>query len=243
MELSFVDKAHKGKALVHLSQVEHNVLVLSARMVQPNDGRTFLVKLQCSSLLVNTINARNVDEDINQFRTDFIVLHFHWVRVCCYVNLRDDIEEESFLDFGVLNEGVHHLGDVVHLWQQLLDHLRESFVDRVVIDRSEVERESNLQAVVIEQLPHDLLDLIQRLHLLLVIREHVSVDLVDEHFVGDVLVQARGKFDDVSQPLAWLLKLLLLRINHVNQRPALLEKSGVCGVVLAELLHSWEVLD
>ena len=86
----------------------------------------------------------------------------------------------------------------------------------MVINRSQVKGNVDLQVNVIEESPHDISDLIQSVHLLIIGKEHVSVDLVNEHFVSNVFVQIRSHLDDVSQSNASGLVFLLLSVNHIN---------------------------
>lgn len=66
---------------------------------------------------------------------------------------------------------------------------------------------------------------------------------MNEDLVRNVLVNAACNLDDVSQPDARGLVLLLLGINHIDYRTALFNGGNVVGVSLLELLVAWEVFN
>jgi hypothetical protein len=113
----------------------------------------------------------------------------------------------------------------------------------VIIYRSQVKRQTHLQIGIIQQWPHLILNVIQCVHLLIIRQKHVSVYLVDKHFIWYVLVNVTCHLYDVSQSSAWLLILLLLCVYHVYQRTALLYGGDVLCIVFFEFLSAWEVSD
>lgn len=88
-------------------------------MVEFNDAGGLLVKLQralgvCHAIIyvkfmLNLpVYAADINEHIDEFRTDFVVLHLHRVRVSGYVDLGDHIEQESLLYLRVLDQVIYH---------------------------------------------------------------------------------------------------------------------------------------
>ena len=75
VNLALIDQTHECKALIDFSQVKHNVLLI-VRVCQSDDRRRLLVKL-ASVLLVVAVDARDINEHIDQFRADLVVLHVH----------------------------------------------------------------------------------------------------------------------------------------------------------------------
>ena len=54
------------------------------------------------------VYAADINEHVDEFRADFVVLHLHGVGVSGYVDLGDYIEQESFLYLRVLDQVVYH---------------------------------------------------------------------------------------------------------------------------------------
>ncbi len=128
------------------------------------------------------IDAANINEDINEFRADFIVLHLHRVRVCGNVDLADHVKQESFLYLWVAYQVVYHRWNELHLREELLDHFWESFIYGMVVNRSKVEAEGDLKVDVVKVLLHNALNVIETTHLLVFAQEHICVYLVNEDF-------------------------------------------------------------
>lgn len=185
VDLGLVDQADEREALVHLSQIEHDVLG-GVRVPQSDEGARLLVELAAAAVLVNAVDAGHVNEHVDQFGADLVVLHVHGRRIGGYVDFADYIEQEGLLDVGPGDEGVHHRGDEGHLGQQFLDDLRKSLVDRVVVDRGQVVGNLSVALVVLQHALHGRLDLEEAVRLLVVSHEHVGVHLVNEHFVVEV---------------------------------------------------------
>lgn len=59
----------------------------------------------------------------------------------------------------------------------------------MIVYGSQVEGETDLQVVVVEERPHVILDFIECVHLLVIRSEHVSVYLMDKDLIGNVLVE------------------------------------------------------
>ena len=66
---------------------------------------------------------------------------------------------------------------------------------------------------------------------------------MDEDLEGDAGVDLVSHFDDLKELVAAHVLVLLLRVDDVDERAALLECHLVLWVVLSELLCPWEVLD
>ena len=115
-------------------------------MGKSDDARAFLVEFG-SILLIVPIDASHINQHVDQLRADFVVFHVDGRGVRCYVDLRDDIEQEGLLDLGSCTESIHHRRDECHLRQKFLHNLGQSLIDRVVVDRSELEGERDRLAV------------------------------------------------------------------------------------------------
>ena len=98
MNLSLIYEADQGKTSVNFTQVEHYILLIIF-MSQSNDARTLLVELW-SILFIISIDARDIYQNINQLWAYFVVFHVDWGGIRGDIDLRDNIEEEGFLDFG-----------------------------------------------------------------------------------------------------------------------------------------------
>jgi hypothetical protein len=66
---------------------------------------------------------------------------------------------------------------------------------------------------------------------------------VYEHFIADVFVDGRACFDDVSEPSAGLLVLLLLGVNHEYHRSTVLYSLNISRSGVLEFSCAWEVLN
>ncbi len=79
------------------------------------------------------------------------------------------------------------------------------------------------------------MDLVKAVHFLVVGKEHVGVDLVDEDLVGDFLGEAVGHLDDVAQSQTGSIIFLLLSVYDVNQTAACLDSLNIVRIRLLEL--------
>ena len=66
---------------------------------------------------------------------------------------------------------------------------------------------------------------------------------MDEHLERDLGVQLVRNLDDFEQLVASEVLVLLVSIDDVHQRSAVLQVLGICRVGLSELLVAWKVLD
>ena len=143
-----VNKTYECEAFVDLTEVEYKFLVRSARMIKFDDTWGFFIEFECARLLVDPVDAADIDKDVNELWADLVVLHLHWVAVGRDVDLRDHIKQEGLLDLGISYQVVDHSRDESNLWKQLLDHLRQCFVYGVIIYGSEVERQWHLKLAI-----------------------------------------------------------------------------------------------
>jgi len=219
--------------------------------VQLYGGARFFVESQGFTGVVRSVDARNIDQHIDQLRADFVVLHLYGVLVRSDVDVGDHVEEEGLLDLALAHELVHQLDNVLHLREHLLNNPGERLVDSQVVDTRHVVLELDLILAVAafahselgQEPAHVLGNLVERLELLLVLHEHVGVNFVDKHFEGDRGVHLIGDLHDLQQFVAGLVLVGFVRVDHEDERPALLESSNVGGVRLVELFGAWVVLD
>jgi len=101
------------------------------------------------------------------------VLHVDGGRVTGDVDLRDYIEQESFLYLTPADQGVHHLGDEGHLGQQFVHDLGKRDVNGVVVDGGKLEGELDGLAELLQEAAHVGLNRVQALDLLVVVHEHI----------------------------------------------------------------------
>ena len=112
----------------------------------------------------------------------------------------------------------------MNLWKQFLYHPAQGLVNCVVVNASQVVPDKHFlvrsfatDAELLQQPPHVLTDLVERVKFLLVLLEHVGVHFVDEHFERDGRVDCMGHFYDFEQLVAGHILVLLVSINHIDQ--------------------------
>ena len=115
VELLLVHQAHQCEALVYFPEVEYDLVVLPAGMIQLDYAARLFIKLEGAGLLVHPVDAGDIDQDVDQLGAYLVVLHLNWVGVGSYVDLGDDVEEEGFLDLRGVNQVVNHACDEAHL--------------------------------------------------------------------------------------------------------------------------------
>lgn len=86
-----------------------------------------------------------------------------------------------------------------------------------------METEGDRLADFLEQTAHVGLDGIEALDFLVVIHEHVRVDLVDEDLVANVVLDLARALYYVVQLLTGTLVVCVVRVDHVDQGTALLD--------------------
>ena len=75
VDLVLVDQTDQGQTLVNFSQVQNDVFLVVC-VSESNDRGGLLVKLR-SIFLVIAIDTGDVNENIDQLRADFVVLHVY----------------------------------------------------------------------------------------------------------------------------------------------------------------------
>ena len=169
------------------------------------------------------------------------MLHVDRGRVAGDVDLGDDVEEEGLLNLAPIYQGVHHLRDEGDLRQQFVHDLGESDVDGVIVDAGKLEGELDGLTELLQEAAHVRLDGVEALNLLLVIHEHIRVDLVNEDLVPDVTLNLISRLNHVEQLLAGSLVVSIVSIDHVDERAALLNVLhgvGLEHVVAREVIHT-----
>ena len=101
--------------------------------------------------------------------------------------------------------------------EQLLNDLGEGLVDGVIVYRSEIEAETDVERCVIEELPHVIPDLIETVDLLLIREEDIRVNLVNEDLVRNVLVDSTASLNDVAKAHAVRFVVLGLGIYYIDE--------------------------
>lgn len=99
VDFRFIDQTHQSKTRVHFSQVEHDVF-RRIWMPQFDEWTWLLVERGANSFLILSVDAGNVNQNVNQLWANFVVRHVDWRWIRSYVNLCDYIEEECFLYVG-----------------------------------------------------------------------------------------------------------------------------------------------
>ena len=97
MKLLLVDQAHECEALVDLAEIQDYFVVGAARMVKLNNAGGLFVELERPRLFVDTVDTAHIDQNVDELGTDLVVLDLHWVAIRSDIDLRDNIEQESFL--------------------------------------------------------------------------------------------------------------------------------------------------
>ena len=98
VDLTLVDEANQCETLVHLAQVQHNVLLVVVGVGQSDDAARLFVKLG-TAFLIHTVDACDVYHDFDELTADLVVLHVDWIRVRADVDLANHVEKESLLNF------------------------------------------------------------------------------------------------------------------------------------------------
>lgn len=107
IDLTLINEANQGQALVHFPQVEHYVL-RGVRMPQPNKRTGLLIEFAAATFIIDAIDARHIDQHVDQLRTNLVVHHVNWGRVSSNVDFGHDIKKKSFLNVTPTNQCVHH---------------------------------------------------------------------------------------------------------------------------------------
>lgn len=119
-----IDQAHKSQALVDLAKIQDNFVVGATSVVKFDDTWWFFVEFESASLFIDPVDAAYIDENVNEFGADLIVLYLNRVTIGRNIDLGNDIKKESFFDLGVGDQVVDHSRDKANLRKKLLDDLR-----------------------------------------------------------------------------------------------------------------------
>ena len=103
-----------------------------------------------------------------------------------------------------------------------MNDLRQRDVNGVVINASQLKREGDGLAEFLQKPTHVRLNRVQALNLLVIVHEHVTVDLVDEDFVNDIRFNLASLLDQIPQTHACALVVRLVRVDDIDQGTALL---------------------
>jgi hypothetical protein len=119
VDFGLIDQAHQRQVVVNLSQVEHNIF-LGVRVAKTDVRAGFFIELTARAIILHSVDARNVNQHVNQLRTNLVVQHINGRLVSSDVYLRSHVEKERFLNVGARYQCVHHRRDEGNLGQQLL---------------------------------------------------------------------------------------------------------------------------
>ena len=156
------------------------------------------------------------------------------------VHLGDHVKQECFLDLRPIDKRVHHLRDEGNLGQKFLYNLGQSHVDGVIVDARQLEGQRDRLTDLLQEATHVALDGVQALNLLVIIHEHITVDLVDEYLVPDVGLDLASALDDLKQLLASTLVVSVMCINDINEGTAVL---NMLNRVRLQHVVTWKVDD
>jgi len=108
VEVLLIDQAHQRQASVYFSQVHHDVLLnpVFVSHLQLNNTTRLVVELAVATGLLVSINARHIDEHVNQLTADFVLLHVYRRVVSCDVDFRYDVKQERLFNQTSLNQRV-----------------------------------------------------------------------------------------------------------------------------------------
>lgn len=168
------------------------------------------------------------------------MLHIHWSWITRYINLRDYIKQECFLNLGPSDESVHHLGDEGHLRQQLVHYFWKGHINSMVVNRCQLERKMNRIAKLLQQSTHVCLNRIQALQLLIIVHEHVWVDFMNENFIPNVTFDFVSCSNHVVQLLAGTLVIGIVSVNDIYESSTLMNIGhwfALQNVVTREVIH------
>ena len=108
-----------------------------------------------------------------------------------------------------------------------MDDFRNGLVDSVVVNRGQLKADRKNPFHVVEQVAQRRVDIRQTLILLVVCHEQVRVDLVDENFIENVLLDLTRLHYQIFQSQTSAFIVLLVSVNDINE----------CATLLDNLLH------
>ena len=108
----------------------------------------------------------------------------------------------------------------------------------MVVNTSELESQRDWLSKFLKKTPHICLNGIEALNLLIIIHEHIRVDLVDEDFIPNVRFDLTRSLDYLEELLACTLVVGVMGINYIDECAAV---SDVLDRVTFEHIISWEI--
>ena len=92
----------------------------------------------------------------------------------------------------------------------------------MVIDTCQLKGKGDWLSELLQQATHVGLNGVEAFDLLVIVHEHVAIDLVDEDFVPDVRLNLTGLLDNLEQLLAGAFIIGVMSINDIDQRATVL---------------------
>ena len=110
----------------------------------------------------------------------------------------------------------------------------------MIVNASQLEGKWDGLSELLEQTSHVGLNGIETLDLLVIIHEHIWVNLVDENLIPNVCLDSTRLLDHLEKFLARALVIRIMSIDHVDQSATIL---NVLDWVTLEHVVAWEVDD
>ena len=110
----------------------------------------------------------------------------------------------------------------------------------MIVNARQLEGKRDGLAKLLEQAAHVGLDRIEALNLLIIIHEHVAINLVNEDLIPYVRFDLASALNNLKELLACGLVIRIVRINHVDKCTAVL---NVLDGVRLQHVVAWEVND
>ena len=108
----------------------------------------------------------------------------------------------------------------------------------MVVNTSELESQRDWLSKFLQKTSHICLNGIEALNLLIIIHEHIRVDLVDENFIPNVRFDLTRFLDYLEELLACTLVVGVMGINYIDECTAI---SDMLDRVTFEHIISWEI--
>ena len=108
----------------------------------------------------------------------------------------------------------------------------------MVIDTCQLKGKGDWLSEFLQQATHVGLNSVEAFDLLVIVHEHVAIDLVDEDFVPNVMLDLTGLLDNFEQLLTGAFIIGVMSINDIDQRATVL---NMLNRVRLEHVVSWEI--
>ena len=95
----------------------------------------------------------------------------------------------------------------------------------MVVNASQLERNADTTAKLLQLTLHIGLNLVQTFHLLIISVEVMLVNLMNKHFIGNAWLHLVGCNDQVTEAHAGVFVVLCLRVNHIHEGAAIPNQS------------------